>query len=70
MTVITDSERRAGYVLAMGQDLGDLHHDLENEAALLLRKWNDFDELFNDDSQQLELLNKVASNFFYLLQQR
>jgi hypothetical protein len=70
MTVITDSERRAGYVKVMGPALGDLHHDIENEAAVLLRKWDDFDELFNDDAQQLELLNRVASNFFYFLQQR
>ena len=56
-TTISDEERRARYVAAMGQSLGDLHHDIENEAALLLRKWDEFDELFNDDPQQIELLN-------------
>ena len=70
MTIITDEERRAGYVRAMGQGLGDLHHDLENEIASLLQKWSEFDELFNGDEQQLAMLNRVASNFFYLLQQR
>lgn len=70
MTVITDDERRASYVSAMGQSLGDLHHDIENDVAWLLRKWNEFDVLFDGDDEQLALLNRVASNFFYSLQQR
>jgi hypothetical protein len=54
----------------MGEPLGNLYHDLENEVALLLRKWDEFDELFNDDQAQLALLNQVASNFFSFLQVR
>ena len=70
MTVVTDDERRAQYIGAMGQLLGDLYHDLENEAAYLLHKWDEFDVLFNDEEGQLELLNRVAPNFFYRLRQR
>jgi hypothetical protein len=64
---VTDDQIRAEYVEAMGPDLGNLHHDLQNDVARLLRKWNEFGELYRDD--QIELLNTVASNFFYFLQQ-
>ena len=64
MLTMTDSERRAGYVNVMGTSLGNLYHDLENEVALLVRKWDEFDELFNDDEGQLALLNLVDATRF------
>jgi len=65
---MTDDEVRAEYVQVMGPDLGNLQHELQNEVAWLLRKWNEFGELYKDDHDQIELLNRVASNFFHFLQ--
>jgi len=53
MLTMTDSERRAGYVNVMGTSLGNLYHDLENEVALLVRKW---DELTNSSTMTRDSL--------------
>ena len=64
----TDTELRAERVAAMGADLGNLYHELEGDLAWLLRKQREFGDLFGDDDSQTDLLNRVASNFFYFLE--
>lgn len=59
------NDARAQYVQAMGLDLGQLCHELRDDFDWLRRKWSDFQELFDKDSKRIELLNTVASNFFY-----
>lgn len=51
----------------MGADLGNLCHELQNEVSWLQRKWSTFRELFEEGPERIELLNAVASNFFYFL---
>ena len=51
----------------MGPELGSLYHELEEEVDWLQQKWNEFRELFAKGTEQIELLNTVAPNFFYML---
>jgi hypothetical protein len=57
----------AEYVQAMGADLGTLCHELRNEVEWLQFKWSEFQELFEKGAQRIDLLNTVASKFFYFL---
>ena len=52
----------------MGQDLGALYLEVEDEVSWLHKKWGEFQELFGKE-QRIDLLNEVASSFFYLVQQ-
>jgi hypothetical protein len=67
-TFLTEQDLRSEYVAAMGPDLGSLCHDLRKEVDWLQDKWSMFRELFSRGSERLDLLNTVASNFFYSLQ--
>lgn len=51
----------------MGPDVGLLYHELEEEVDWLQQKWNEFRKLFSNGPERIELLNTVASNFFYML---
>jgi hypothetical protein len=62
-----DDEMRAEYVRAMGAELGDLFYDLSNDFDWLEYKWRELQELFGGGAERTELLNIVASNFFYLV---
>jgi hypothetical protein len=64
---ITNEEVRAEYVRVMGPNLGRLCQELRDELDWLIQKWNEFQELFGKGQQQIELLNRIASNFFYFL---
>jgi hypothetical protein len=52
----------------MGVDLGTAYHHLDQEVDNLAIHWCEFDTLFRDGSQ-IDLLNKIASTFFYIVQQ-
>src|SRR5882762_5102435 len=52
----------------MGQELGELYHELEVNISWLQHKWNECHELFDRGPERIELLNAIASNFFYFLQ--
>lgn len=66
-TFLTEEDLRSEYVALMGPDLGSLCHDLQKEVDWLQDKWSMFQELFCSGSERLQLLNTVASNFFYCL---
>jgi AbiU2 len=63
----TDEELRSEYVRAMGLDLGRLCHELGDDLDWLRHKWGEFQQLFEKGQERIDLLNKVASNFFYFL---
>ncbi|MBI3933479.1 MAG: hypothetical protein HY316_02225 [Acidobacteria bacterium] len=65
----THDEIRAEYVRSMGQDLGQLYHELEDDMAWLHDKWGELKELFGKGQQRIDLLNEVASSFFYIVHQ-
>jgi hypothetical protein len=64
---MTDKELESEYVRAMGSDLGQLCGELRDDVDWLRRKWSNFKELFGKGQERIDLLNKVASNFFYSL---
>jgi len=64
---MTDHEIRGKYVRAMGTELGQLYQELRDDFDWLRRKWSNFQELFGKGQERIDLLNTVASNFFYFL---
>jgi hypothetical protein len=65
----THDEIRVEYVRSMGPDLGQLYHELEDGVSWLHEKWGELLELFDKGPERIALLNEVAPNFFYLVQQ-
>jgi len=64
----TAEQVRAAKVAAMGQELGELCHDLYREVAWLHVKWQEYRELFGASRERVQLLNRVAPAFFGFLQ--
>ncbi len=64
---LTNEELRAEYVRVMGRDLGCLCYELRGELDWLRHKWSEFQEIFEQGTERIDLLNRVASNFFYFL---
>jgi len=59
---------RDEYVRLMGPELGQVCHELENDFAELVQVWTEHKELFRTGGQdRFDLLNTVASSFFYFL---
>lgn len=52
----------------MGASLGTQYHALWQEVAWLHGKWSEFVELFGRKPSRIDLLNKVAPHFFYIVQ--
>ncbi len=61
-------EVREKHLRDMGPDLGPVYHELWNEVTWLHAKWNQYRQLFGHSRQRVELLNKVASHFFRIVQ--
>lgn len=66
---LPNEELRAEYVRKMGAGLGRLCHELQDELWWSRHKWSESQELFEKGPERIELLNTVASNFFYFLDQ-
>lgn len=49
----------------MGENLGELYDDLRNQLTWIHLKWNDYESLFADTPEVINLLNKVAPAFFH-----
>ena len=64
---LTDDALRAEYIRVMGPDLGLLYSELQQDFGWLQHKWSEFLELFGRGPERIELLNVVASDFFYFL---
>jgi hypothetical protein len=52
----------------MDTDLRAFCEALSEDLDWLYSKWSEFQELFGDGSRHLDVLNRAAPNFFYLLQ--
>jgi len=55
------------YIRAMGPQLGQLCQELQDDFDWLRHKWSEFRELFGRGQGRIDLLNLVASNFFFFL---
>jgi hypothetical protein len=51
----------------MGSELGQVFHHLIQEAAFLHLKWNEYIRLFGASAEQIDLLNRAAPGFFWLV---
>ena len=64
----TEDQIRNEVVAAMGAPLGDLYFALYKEVVWLHLKWKDFRALFASSREKVDLLNRVAPDFFGNLQ--
>jgi AbiU2 len=68
MTHYTEQEMKQRYCDAMGAELGEVFHHLMQETAFLHLKWNEYERLFGASAEQIDLLNRAAPGFFWLVQ--
>jgi hypothetical protein len=64
---MADDVERAEYMRVMGPELGRLCHELQLDLWWLEHKWREYQELYARGQERIDLLNSVASNFFYFL---
>lgn len=53
----------------MGHDFGTLYYHLYNETAWLTMKWLEYKELYGTKESRIELMNKTAPTFFYIIEE-
>lgn len=58
---------RDEYMKVMGPELGRLCYELQLDFWWLDHKWREYQELYAQGQERIDLLNSVASNFFYFL---
>lgn len=63
----TVAEIKAGYVNAMGPELGPVFHELVQEYRFLKATWNEYRHLYRSEDDFSELLNRSASVFFQVM---
>jgi hypothetical protein len=61
-------EVRAGYIEAMGQELGELFHATSSELTWIHWRWKQYRTLFGEKSSRTDLLNEAAPLFFRIVQ--
>lgn len=61
-------EKSDEYVAAMGEELGVRFHALLSEYSDLVWRWQQFNELFGESEKRIDLLNRKAPLFFWLVQ--
>jgi hypothetical protein len=61
-------ELKKYHVQRMGDKLGSFFNQLYNQVAQFYYKFNEYNELFGKNPLRVDLLNKAAPNFFYLVQ--
>lgn len=67
-TTRTPDQVKAEYIRVMGDQLGPLYAELWQEVAGLHMKWAEFVTLFGTKPSRIELLNKIAPEFFSIVQ--
>ena len=60
---------RAENIAAMGTVLGELYTALRNELIFLCWRWEQYVDLFGEKPARVELLNRSAPFFFWVIQQ-
>ena len=68
MPNFTEPELRQRYCEAMGSDLGEVFHQLMQEAAWLHLKWNEYIALFAN-ATRVNQLNRAAPGFFRMVEE-
>jgi len=60
-------EVRAGYIEAMGQELGELFHATSSELTWIHWRWKQYRTLFGEKPSRIDLLNEAAPLFFRIV---
>jgi hypothetical protein len=68
MSTQNEEEVQQEYVTAMGPELGKVFFELRNECIMLHWKWEEYVALFGTNPQRVELINKAAQAFFWVVQ--
>lgn len=69
MPNFTAEESKAQYIQEMGEPLGSIFNALWQEVAWLHKVWSEYVELYATKESRVELLNKVAPSFFFIIQE-
>src|SRR5215472_4330102 len=64
----TADEVKAGYIAAMGDELGALFYVLTTELTWACWRWQQFLDLFGDKPSRVALANRAAPFFFWIVQ--
>lgn len=65
---LTADDVKQKYIEKLGNNLGSLFNELENELASLYMKWEEYVELFGKTPSRIDLLNQSAPVFFKIVQ--
>jgi hypothetical protein len=65
----TAEESKQKNIEKMGEALGSQYSALWQELVQLFMVWSEFVVLYGSDVERVKLLNRAASNFFYMTQQ-
>ena len=68
MTTRSMDEIRAEYISSMGDELGASFYELYRKLVELHILWQQYRQLFGDDTQTVHLLNRTAGLFFKIVQ--
>jgi len=68
VSLLFEVEWRPEYVAKMGQALGEHFAVLRTELSEMVWRWQEFRELFENESR-IELLNRTSPLFFWMIQQ-
>ena len=63
-----DHEIKSEMITKMGHDLGSLFYLLYNETVWLTMKWVEYKELYGTKKSRIDLMNKTAPLFFYIVE--
>lgn len=61
-------EAQAGYIEAMGQELGELFYAASTELTWIHWRWKQYRILFGEKPSRIDLLNEAAPLFFRIVQ--
>jgi hypothetical protein len=65
---MTADEVAASYKEVMGHELGGIFHELRNQTISLYWNWSEYVELFGSTPERVDILNKAAGSFFFIVQ--
>jgi hypothetical protein len=63
----TPAEVQAGYVRAMGKELGELFYAMSTELTWIHWRWKQYRTLFGEKQSRIDLLNEAAPLFFHIV---
>lgn len=68
MAIHTNDDLKQKRINAMGDHLGLLYDSIYNEVIWIHFKWLEYEELYGRSEKRIEILNKSAAWFFFIIQ--